>query len=109
MTAAFYVDKLPLAVEVWTTDGDVSGKLHLSPFAKTHSGAETVLDLMNSSELFLPVTNDGRVDLISKGCIVAIWYREEQGFSTEGLVEHQAWVYLRGRKPMPVVLRDERP
>ena len=108
--SAFHIQKTPIDVEVWTTDGDEPGTVNVAPFAKSHSGVETVLDLMNGPEAFLPIICGRRVDLFAKSCIQALWYQE--AFEPPPgivFVEHRVLVQLRGRAPFEVLLRDERP
>lgn len=109
--SVFHIDKRPIEVQLWTTEGDVRGVMHLAPFAKTHNGDETVIDLMCSSESFLPIVRNQRVDLFSKSNILALWYVQPNGFEPlNGFSEHRVLVQLRGRKPFITVLRlDERP
>jgi hypothetical protein len=108
--SAFHIQKTPVDVEVWTTDGDVSGVLQLAPFAKLHSGAETVLDVMNGTEAFLPIISDGRVQLLAKSCILAIRYRQNvEPLPGIVLVEHRVQVQLERHAPFVVLLREERP
>src|SRR5258706_13322929 len=103
----FHIQKKKVDVEVWTTGGDSRGVLQVAPFAKAHSGIETVLDLMTGPEAFLPVISDGRVDLFSKSGILALWYREELK-PTPGIVhvEHRVLVELCGRPPFEVLLSE---
>lgn len=108
--SAFHIQKTPVDVEVWTTDGDEPGIVNVAPFAKSHSGVETVLDLMKGPEAFLPIICGRRVDLFAKSCIQALWYQE--AFEPPPgivFVEHRVLVQLRGRAPFEVLLRDERP
>lgn len=108
--SGFHIQKRPVEVEVWTTHGDVTGVVHLSPFAKSHSGAETVLDLMNGPEAFLPVISGRRVDLFAKRCIQALGWREAVEPAPGILfVEHRVLVQLGARAPFEVLLREERP
>lgn len=110
MTSTFHIQKTPLQVEVWTTDGDVSGVLHVAPFAKSHSGGETVLDLMNGPESFLPIISAGRVQLVAKSCILAMRYRQHvEPLPGIALVEHRVQVQLEHHAPFVVLLREERP
>ncbi len=106
----FHIQKKRVDVEVWTLDGDEKGTLLVAPFARSHSGHETVLDLMNGPEAFLPVLAEGRVDLFSKACIHALFYEEPLN-SPPGItfVEHRVLVQIKGRPPFEALMRDERP
>jgi len=110
MTSSFHIQKTPVDVEVWTTDGDVSGVLHIAPFAKSHSGGETVLDVMNGPEPFLPIISGGRVQLVAKSCILAMRYEQHvEPLPGIALVEHSVQVQLEHHAPFVVLLREERP
>lgn len=105
----FRIEKTPIAVEVWTTDGDVRGFVHVAPFARSHSGFETVLDLLAAPEPFLPVTRDEGVDLFAKNSILAIRCPPQPEVPGLPVVERYGVVYLRGREAFVATFRGERP
>jgi len=57
-----------VAAEVTFVDGtSLRGNLHLQPGSAHHSGAETILEMLNRVESFFPVTSpSGEIALVSK-------------------------------------------
>ncbi len=74
MTSDLRVKKEPLPASVYLDDGTVlSGTVFLSPRGPTHSGLETIEELMSEPEAVLPFrTEEGRTILIGKAAIVAV-------------------------------------
>jgi len=55
----FRVTKLRVPVKVWVADQVHAGDVFLTPVAATHDGGETLSDLLNGRDPFLPVERDG--------------------------------------------------
>jgi hypothetical protein len=70
----YKVEKDRFSVTVSLVDGStVEGWMYLSHHAAHHDGPETVPDLLNQDELFLPIHVEGqRTQLVNKGHIVMV-------------------------------------
>lgn len=55
----FRVTKLRVPVKVWVADKVQGGDVFLTPVAASHDGGETLADLLNGRDPFLPVERDG--------------------------------------------------
>jgi len=67
------VPKVPVEVEVLLEGGrDLRGSLHVLPRTGLHEGRERVIDVLGSSDPFIPLTSEQGGHLLNKGRIVAI-------------------------------------
>jgi hypothetical protein len=79
----YRVDKREQPVALFLSDQVVhDGVVFLSPFASTHSGEETLLDLLRERDQFFPFRHtDGRFILVNKNAVTHVRYegkREEE-------------------------------
>jgi len=62
-----------VAAELVLLDGSsVEGDLHLQPQTALHEGRETLLELLNRPDGFIPLTRDGGVVFVSKAQLVQV-------------------------------------
>ena len=69
-----WVDTLRIRADLLITGGrTLRGDLHLQPMVSSHTGPETVEDVLARDEAFMPLTGlDGRVLLIAKAQVLAV-------------------------------------
>lgn len=61
----YQVEKQQAAVTIYLVDGQVrEGALFLSPFSSTHSGAQTLIELLHEEEPFVPFLRSDEAFLI---------------------------------------------
>lgn len=72
----YRVDKREQPVALFLSDQVVhEGVVFLSPFASTHSGEETLLDLLREKDHFLPFRDgEGRFILVNKNAVTHVRY-----------------------------------
>jgi len=72
-SATWRIPKLPVEVEVLLEGGrTLAGSLHVLPRTGLHEGRERVIDVLASSDPFLPLTTDQGGHLLNKGRIIAV-------------------------------------
>lgn len=76
----YRVDKREQPIALYLSDKVVQqGIVFLSPFASTHSGEETLLDLLREKEPFFPFRDqEGRFLLVNKNAVTHVAFRASQ-------------------------------
>ena len=77
----FRVEKIERAAVLFFADGVVlEGVMYLSPFAQGHSGGQTVLELLEEKDRYLPLHDQkGAFRLVNKQALTHLRYEEEGG------------------------------
>ncbi len=80
----YRVDKQEHPVAIFLSDGLVlEGVVFLSPYASSHSGTQSISDLLNEKEQFFPFRNhEGNFSLVNKQAVSYLRY--QQADSEEG-------------------------
>ncbi len=78
--SVYRVDKEECPVVLFTADGMVQeGVIFLSPYASTHTGQQSPLDLMREKEQFFPFRSQaGNFTLVNKDAITHLRYQPEE-------------------------------
>jgi hypothetical protein len=75
----FRVTKLRVPVKVLVSDRVLESDVFLTPVAATHDGSETLSDLLNGQDEYLPIERGGEVTCVPREAIEVAWIAPSAG------------------------------
>src|SRR5688572_8099344 len=91
----FRVPKQRVPVRLLIGSEQRSVDVFLFPVSTRHAGSETLFDVLNGPELFVPFEEDGTVCCVPRSAITAAWVRPTDAVHPDATVQDEHRVAVR--------------